>query len=115
MSNKMQALEQSIERVKRELLALGGFRPGRLSKQYNVCGKAGCRCKASPPEKHGPYYQLSYTHRGKSTTRFVRPHQRRAIERETANHARLTRLVETWINLALRLSELRLQQDREDG
>ena len=41
---------------------------GSLSRQYNVCSSPGCRCKASPPRKHGPYYQLSYTRNGKSTT-----------------------------------------------
>ena len=112
MSQETQNLERRIERVKEQLLALGDLRPGSLSQQYNVCGKPGCRCKASPPQKHGPYYQLSYTHDGKSTTRFVRPQQRRRIEVETANHARLRRLVETWVTLALQLSELRLQQDR---
>jgi hypothetical protein len=25
------------------------------------------------PKKHGPFYQLSYTYRSKSTTQFVRP------------------------------------------
>lgn len=113
MSKKTQDLERRIEKLKAELIALGDLRPGSLSQQYNVCGKPGCRCKASPPEKHGPYYQLSYTHKGKSTTRFVRPHQRRRIEVETANHSRLRRLVETWVSLALQLSDLRLQQDRD--
>lgn len=113
MGRTLQALEKRIETVKRELLRLGDLRPGSLSRQYNVCGKAGCRCKASPPEKHGPYYQLSYTRDGKSTTRFVRPRQRRRIERELANHARLRKLVDRWITLALRLSELRLQRDRQ--
>jgi len=41
------------------------MRPGSLSKQYSVCGKAGCRCvDREKPRKHGPYYQLSYVHRG---------------------------------------------------
>ena len=45
--------------------------PGSLREQYNVCGKAGCRCKdPKKPQKHGPYYQLSYTWRGKSSTPF---------------------------------------------
>jgi len=45
---------RQIERVKVKLAALGDLRPGSLSTQYNVCGTPGCRCKATPPEKHGP-------------------------------------------------------------
>jgi len=47
--------------------------PGSLSEQWNVCGTPGCRCKdAKKPAKHGPYYQLSYTVGGRSSTMFVR-------------------------------------------
>src|SRR3990172_8469554 len=67
MDRRMQGLERRIERIKRELPALGDLRPGSLSQQYNVCGVAGCRCKASPPKKHGPYYQLSISRKGKDT------------------------------------------------
>jgi len=51
--------------------------PGSLGEQYNVCGKAGCAAKTqAPAEARAPYYQLSFTWRGKSTTRFVRPEAR---------------------------------------
>ena len=55
-----------------DLAALGDLRPGSLSIQYNVCGSPGCRCKADPPVKHGPYYQVSYT-RKSSTKPWVIP------------------------------------------
>ena len=67
-------LEQRIEQIKRSLTELGPMHPGSLSEQYNVCGTPGCHCKdPKHPRKHGPYYQLSYTWRGKSSSRFVRP------------------------------------------
>ena len=65
-------LQRQIEKVKRDLAALGDLRPGSLSTQYNVCGSPGCRCKADPPVKHGPYYQVSYTRKGKSSTKLVK-------------------------------------------
>jgi hypothetical protein len=66
-------LERQIEAVKRDLVALEDLRPGSLSTQFNVCGTPGCRCKATPPEKHGPYYQVSYTRKGKSGSKFRHP------------------------------------------
>jgi hypothetical protein len=51
-------IERQIEKLKRELAGLGQLRPGSLSKQYTLCGHPGCRCVATPPQKHGPYYQL---------------------------------------------------------
>ena len=61
---RKEQLEAQIEKVKAELLKLGPMRPGSLSQQYSACQKPGCKC-VDPvhPQKHGPFYQLSYTHR----------------------------------------------------
>ncbi len=113
MQVKIQNLERRIQRVKKELLALGDLRPGSLSKQYNVCGTPGCRCKADPPKKHGPYYQLGWTRYGRSTTRFVRPPYLSQVRRELKNYRRLQSLVNQWVDLSTQICELRLKQARE--
>lgn len=101
-------LERQIEKVKRDLVALGDLRPGSLSTQYNVCGTPGCRCKATPPEKHGPYYQVSYTRKGKSSSKFVKQKDLPAVRQQLENYARMKLLMERWIELATELSTLRL-------
>jgi hypothetical protein len=106
-------LERQIEKVKRDLVALGDLRPGSLSTQYNVCGTPGCRCKATPPEKHGPYYQVSYTRKGKSSSKFVKQKDLPAVRQQLENYARMNLLMERWIELAMELSTLRLT--KEDG
>ena len=104
MATKAQRLHEQIERVKRELLTVGGLRPGSLSKQYNVCGTPGCRCKdPQKPRKHGPYYQLSYVWRGQSSSRFVRPEQLAATRRKVRNYKRFRKLVNEWVGLAVEL------------
>jgi hypothetical protein len=112
MPSQDRSLAARIEEVKRQLVALGEMRPGSLSTQYNVCGSLGCRCKASPPKKHGPYYQVSYTRKGKSGTRFVRREDLSSIQRQLKNYARMRMLVDRWIELATRLSDLGLAQQR---
>lgn len=111
MKRRIQSLENQIERIKRELVSLGDLRPGSLSQQYNVCGKAGCRCKASPPQKHGPYYQVSYTRRGKGGSRFVQSRDLPVVKRQLRNYARMRLLVDRWIELATELSILRLEKE----
>jgi len=105
-------LLRQIERVKGQLAALGDLRPGSLSTQYNVCGTPGCRCKATPPEKHGPYYQVSFTRKGKSSSKFVRKEDLAAVRRELKNYQVMKTLVERWIDLATELSNLRLANKR---
>jgi hypothetical protein len=105
-------LLRQIERVKGQLAALGDLRPGSLSTQYNVCGTPGCRCKASPPEKHGPYYQVSFTRKGKSSSKFVRTEDLATIRRELKNYEVMKTLVDRWIDLATELSNLRMANKR---
>jgi len=104
-------LERQIEAVKRDLVALEDLRPGSLSTQFNVCGTPGCRCKATPPEKHGPYYQVSYTRKGKSSSKFVKKKDLPAVRKQLKNYARMKLLTERWIELAMELSTLRLNKE----
>jgi len=113
MNRRERVLENRIDRIKRDLQALGDLRPGSLSEQYNVCGVEGCHCKASPPKKHGPYYQLSFTRKGKSTSRFVRREEVTIVRRQLKNYVKLRALVDDWINAAMELAALRLEQQRK--
>ena len=109
MDQRRRALRAQIAAIKRELVQLEELRPGSLSRQYNVCGSPGCRCKAKPPHKHGPYYHLSYTRKGKGGTRSVTRADLPLIRTQLATYARLRDLVDRWIDLATELSDLELK------
>ena len=103
------SLETKIQKIKAEIMALGlELQPGLLTQQYNVCGSPGCRCKADPPQKHGPYYQLSFTRKGKSRTQFVRRHDLSLVEEQVRNYQLLKKLTDRWVALGMALSRLRL-------
>ena len=108
-TTSIQNLEPRIQQIKAELAALGEMRPGSLSRQYNVCGKPNCRCKdPQNPQRHGPYYQLSWVHRGKSTTQFIRPPLLPQVRAQIAMHRKFRKLTEEWVNLALRQTQAKL-------
>ena len=106
MSRTRHQVETRIERIKREITSLDGIHPGSLSQQYNVCGNPQCRCKDDPPKKHGPYHQVSFTWRGKSTTRFVRKPDLARVKRQLKNYKRLRELTDEWIELTMELAQL---------
>ena len=108
MPTRQAVIDRRIATLKAQLMALGDLRPGSLSEQYNVCGTAGCQCKADPPRKHGPYYQVSFTWQGRSTSQFVRREHVATVRRHLRNYERLRTLVEQWIAAGLELSRLRL-------
>ena len=106
------ALEQRIAAIKAEIAALGPLRPGTLSRQYNVCGSPGCRCKEDPDQRHGPYHQLSYTWHGRSRSEFVRDAELARVEEQVRTYARLRALVDQWVDAAITLARLERQQLR---
>jgi len=112
MNRRQTSLEARIATLKQAIVRLGDLRPGKLSQQYNVCGKADCRCKADPPQKHGPYYQLSFTRNGKSSTQFVRKEDLAVVRQQLRNYQRLRELIDRWITLGMELSRLKLPSAR---
>ena len=112
-----QQVERQIEEIKKRLADLGPMHPGSLGEQYNVCGTPGCQCKdPKKPRKHGPYHQLSYTWRGKSSTRFVRPERLAEMRRKVENYKRFRELVNEWVDLAVELEKAeRAQAKKGDG
>jgi hypothetical protein len=106
------ALQRRIERIKTEIAALGPLRPGTLSRQYNVCGTPGCRCKEDPEQRHGPYYQLSYTWHGRSRSEFVREPEVARVQEQLQSYARLRTLVDQWVDAAIELARIERQEVR---
>ena len=98
MSTQLRRTEDRIEGIKRELLLLGPMRPGSITRQYR-----------RPKEKKRPFYQLSYTHRMRSRSEYVRPENLAALRQETATFKRFRKLIDRWVALALTASQLRVR------
>ena len=110
--NDEENIEKKIAKIKSELMEAGLFRAGALAEQYNVCGKAGCKCKDKKhPQKHGHYYQLSYYLRKKHKSAFVRDDYVKQIQTEIDNYRKAKDLFEEWTALNTELSNLRLKAE----
>jgi len=109
----IKAIEKRIEKIKDQILEIQSMRPGKLSKQYNICGNPTCKCKdQKKPKKHGPYFNLSYTFDGKSKTQFIRPEFSREIEQENKNYIKFKKLTRMWISLSIEKSNLILDEKK---
>src|SRR6266550_8247488 len=107
-NQSIQTLEARIAQVKRQLQAQGPMRPGSLSRQYNVCGKPGCRCKdPRHPRRHGPYYQLNYVFGGRKSSLFIPRDQVPQLRAQLANYKTLRRSTEQWIGLAIQIAKMK--------
>jgi hypothetical protein len=102
-------LEKRIDDIKKQLLRLGDMHPGSLTKQLNICGNPKCKCKdPENPQKHGPYYNLSFVLNGRSTSRFIRNEHVPEIRRQLANYKKFRSLVEEWKTAAAELAKLKI-------
>jgi len=109
-------IHHRITEIKRELSQLGLLHPGSVSEQYNICGTPGCHCKdPKNPQKHGPYYQLSYGWRGKSSTLFVRADQVGAMREKTANYKHMQELIKEWVDLSMELERQERASQKKHG
>ena len=111
-ANRETQLEREISKVKQELAGLGALRPGSLSMQYNVCSCPSCKCRADPPQKHGPYYQVSSTRKGRGSTKYVKEEDVPTIREQLQNYKRMKELVDRWVELSVQLSNLRLSRNK---
>jgi len=57
-------------------------------------------------------YQLSFSRRNRSTSRFVRPEQVALMQQKVANYKKLRELVNEWVDLAIELERLEREQAR---
>ena len=79
----------------------------------NFCGSKGCKCKATPAKKHGPYYQLSFTKNGKCRSEFVNKENANMVSRQVKNYASLRKLVDKWVESGTELSDLRILDQKK--
>ena len=98
MSEKrIRQIENQIENIKARLVEIGEMRQGSLTKQYR-----------DPKKKIGHFYQLSYTHKMKSRTEYVRPMFVKELKCQIAEYKRFKKLTEKWIELAIEKSKLQI-------
>jgi hypothetical protein len=101
---KVRKIEKEIEQIKEQLQEIGEMRPGSLTQQYRV-----------PSKKLGGYYQLSYMHKMKSRTDYVRPQFVDQIRTQVATYKRFKKLVDRWIELAIIHSKLIMDIAKKKG
>jgi len=103
----LQAIDEKILQLKTQLLHLGPLHPGSLSRQYQVCGKPGCKCMdPQKPQPHGPYAKLTYVYHGKFTCRFVRAASVREVATLLRSFKNFRKLTDLWISLSIQRAQL---------
>ena len=100
MSTELEKKEKRIRALIAGMSKLGAMRPGTLTVQYR-----------NPAEKKTPFNQLSYTHRGRSRSEYVRPENLAAVTSEVEAYKKFRTLIEEVTELSLEASRLRHKRE----
>lgn len=100
--SKLERLEEAIHRIKQEIGEIGAIRPGSLSKQAR-----------KTKTKYGAYWHLSYTHRGKGHTEYIRDVFVPQVKAEVLNFKRFRKLIDRLITLSIKRSQLKMRMDKK--
>lgn len=105
MAKRTQPSEQRQHELIDELAGLGFCLPGSLSTRQMRCGKPGCRCKADPPQLHGPYTYWTRTVGGRTIAQLLSPEQLERYRPWIENNRRLHQLVKELEALAAQTAQ----------
>jgi len=95
-------IEDKIQTIKSQLQDIGDMRPGSLTKQYR-----------NPKERTGAFFQISYTHKMKSKTEYVRPEFVKEVRQQIRNYKKFKKLIEKWVELGIQYSQLSMKAEIE--
>ena len=96
MSTELERKEKKVRTLCAQIAKLGAMRPGTLTVQYR-----------NPKEKKTPFHQLSYTHKGRSRSDYVRLDSFAAVKKEVDAYKKFRLLVQEVTDLSLEASRLR--------
>lgn len=98
-TQRLAKIEEEITAIKTRIAQIGVVRPGSLTRQYK-----------DPRNKTGAYHQISYTHRMRSKTEYVRSDSLAQVRRQIRDYNKLKKLIERWVELGIEYSRLSMKR-----
>lgn len=89
-----------------EIAALGWVLPGSLTERFTRCGNPTCRCRAEPPQLHGPYPTWTRKVDNKTVTRTLTAEQAQRYRPWFDNACRLRELLTDLEALSLQVADI---------
>ncbi len=111
-SVRLSRLHRRYEALLAEIGGVGYVASGSLAPRYSRCGKPNCRCRADPPQLHGPYWHWTAKVDGKTVNRRLTDAEAAIYQEWIANDRRLRDLVEQLHAVAHEALEITLAEAR---
>lgn len=106
VDSSLKRLEQRHRALLAELADIGLVLRGTIAPRRMRCGNPTCRCRAHPPQLHGPYFVWTRKVAGKTVTAMLPPNQAALCQDWSRNMRKLDRIVRDLQALGLRAAAL---------
>ncbi len=101
--------EQQYRELAAQLATIGLIHAGSITRRYTRCATPGCKCRADPPQPHGPYYQWTAKTNGKTVTRRLNQTEATLYQEWIDNDRRLRHIIGQMRQIAAKATELKLK------
>jgi len=102
--------ERRYRQLAAQLADVGLIAQGSVVRRYTRCGSPGCRCRADPPQPHGPYWQWTAKIGGKTVTRRLTERQAGLYKEWIGNDRQLRAIIGQMRQVAAQATELLLSE-----
>jgi hypothetical protein len=109
-AQRLASYEDRYRQLAAQLAEIGMISAGTLTRRYTRCTSPGCKCRADPPQPHGPYWQWTRKIDGKTVTRRLTPTEAKLYRDWIANDRRLRRTIDQMRVVAAKAAEIHLNQ-----
>jgi hypothetical protein len=96
---------ERLQELLDELSGLGFCLPGSISTRRMRCGNPRCRCRADPPQLHGPYTYWTRKEGARTVAQLLSVEQRQRYQAWIENDRRLRQLVRELEMLAVETAQ----------
>jgi hypothetical protein len=99
------AQRAEARRIAKAISEVGFCLPGTLLERYMHCQSPGCRCKAEPPQLHGPYWYWTRKVNAKTVSRVFSAEQVEEYQAWFDNERTLRQLVHELEELSMAVAD----------
>lgn len=109
------AYERRYRELARELASIGFISSGSLVHRYTKCPNPDCRCRAEPPEMHGPHWQWTAKIDGKTVTRRLSEGDAQIYAEQIDNDRKMRSVIEEMRQLSAKALEVTTARTARSG
>lgn len=109
-AQRLATLQRRYRALAAQLADLGYIASGSITHRHTRCGNPNCRCRADPPQMHGPYWQWTAKVDGKTVTRRLSQTEAELYQERIDNDRQLRAITAQMRKVAAEASDLTLKQ-----